>query len=117
MDHLKSVKVLDNQRSHWVAKGPANLSIEWDAEIINEIPNEVIGWRSLDKSMVANAGSVQFKPAFDGRGTEVKVTMKYDLPAGPIGTALAKLFGENPDKQIAEDLGRFKQIMDIAQSA
>jgi len=117
MDNLKSVKMIDDKRSHWVAKGPANINVEWDAEIINDVPNEVIGWRSLDGAAVANAGSVQFKPMKDGQATEVKVEMKYDPPAGALGDAVAKLFGEHPDKQVEEDLMRLKHLLDSAQTA
>jgi uncharacterized membrane protein len=112
MNHLESVKVLDDKRSHWVAKGPAGTRIEWDAEIINEAPNEVIGWRSLENAQVDNAGSVRFTPAPGNRGTVVEVTINYAPPAGKVGTAIAKLFGEEPEQQVSEDLYRFKQMME-----
>ncbi len=114
MSHLESVKVIDDSRSHWVAKGPAGSSVEWDAEIINEIPNELIGWRSVEGSRVRNAGSVHFTPAT--RGTEVKVVLRYDPPAGLIGAAIAKLFGRDPAHEVQEDLGEFKQLMEIGAS-
>jgi len=111
MDHLESVDVEDALRSHWVAKGPAGLMAEWDAEIINEIPNELIGWRSVDGSNVQNAGSVHFTPA-GNRGTEVKVVLRYDPPGGALGAAVARLFGEDPSQQVGEDLHRLKQILE-----
>ncbi len=112
MDHLKSVDVIDSKRSHWVAKGPANIDAEWDAEIINEVPNELIGWRSIEGSRVDNAGSVQFDPTRGGRGTKVKVVLRYDPPAGKLGAAFAKLFGEDPAVQIEEDLKRLKELIE-----
>lgn len=115
MNHLKSVKVQDTKHSHWVAKGPLDSSIEWDAEIINEKPNEVIGWRSLEGASVPNAGSVQFKPAPGNRGTVVTVSLKYDPPAGAIGAAVARLFGEEPDVQVGDDLRRFKEAMEAGE--
>lgn len=115
MNHLKEVRVLDNTHSHWVAKGPLDTNIEWDAEIINEKPNELIGWRSAQNATVPNAGSVQFKPAPGNRGTEVIVSLKYDPPAGKIGAAFAKIFGEEPSQQISEDLRRFKQVMEAGE--
>lgn len=115
MDHLKSVKVQDNTHSHWVAKGPLDSSIEWDAEIINEKPNELIGWRSLEGASVPNAGSVQFKPAPGNRGTVVTVSLKYDPPAGAVGAAVARLFGEEPDVQIGDDLRHFKEVMEAGE--
>jgi len=83
MSHLQSVTMIDATRSHWCTKGPASIDAKWDAEIINEVPNELIGWRSVDGSRVNNAGSVHFTPA--PGGTEVKVILRYDPPAGVVG--------------------------------
>jgi uncharacterized membrane protein len=116
MDHLESVRVLDEQRSHWVAKGPAGTRIEWDAEIHNEIPSELIAWRSLPGAEVDHAGSVHFEPVGDA-GTEVRVILRYDPPGGKAGAAVARLFGEEPSQQVAEDLRRFKQVMEAAEPA
>jgi len=115
MDHLESVQVSGEKRSHWVAKAPLGTTVEWDAEIINEKENEMIAWRSLEGADVDNAGSVHFEKAPNGRGTVVKVSLKYDPPAGVIGAAVAKLFGEEPSQQIQEDLQRFKQLMEAGE--
>jgi uncharacterized membrane protein len=115
MRHLKSVEVRDSKRSHWVVNGPAGIDAEWDAEIINDIPNELIGWRSVDGANVNNAGSVHFTPA--PHGTEVKVLLRYDPPGGAIGAAFAKLFGEDPDRQVQEDLRRFKMLIETGELA
>jgi len=113
MHNVESVQVLDSKRSHWVVKGPAGTKVEWDAEIINEIPNELIGWRSLNCAEVDNAGSVHFAPARDGgRGTELRVLLRYDPPAGVIGAALSKLLGEDPAIQVEEDLLRLKMLLE-----
>jgi uncharacterized membrane protein len=116
MDHLESVTVLDADRSHWVAKGPAGTRIEWDAEIHNEIENELIAWRSLPGSEIGNAGSVHFTPIAEGRSTEVRVVLSYEPPAGRLGAAIARLFGEEPSQQVADDLGRFKEAMEDEES-
>lgn len=112
MNHLESVTTTGGDRSHWVAKAPAGSSVEWDAEVYNEKPNELIAWRSLEGSDVDHAGSVHFTPAPNGEGTEVRVVLKYDPPAGVIGATVAKLFGEEPGQQIEDDLERFKQMME-----
>lgn len=112
MDHLEFVTVLDADRSHWVAKGPAGTSIEWDAEIHNEIENELIAWRSLPGSEIGNAGSVHFTPIAEGRSTEVRVVLSYEPPAGRLGAAVARLFGEEPSQQVSDDLARFKEAME-----
>ena len=115
MDHLESVTPLDDRRSHWKAEGPLGSSVEWDAEIAEERPNELIAWRSLEGARVPNNGSVRFAPAPGDRGTIVTVNLTYDPPAGPIGAAVAKLFGEEPDQQVREDLRRFKRIMEAGE--
>ncbi|HEX8458555.1 MAG TPA: SRPBCC family protein [Pyrinomonadaceae bacterium] len=117
MNHLEEVRVTGDGRSHWVAKGPAGTSVEWDAESYNLKENELIAWRSLEGSQVANAGSVHFTEAPGGRGTEVRVVLKYDPPAGVLGSWVAKLFGEAPEQQIEEDLRRFKQLMEAGETA
>ena len=114
MDHLESVTVLDEDRSHWVAKAPAGTKVEWDASIQDEIENELIDWQSLPGSDVDNAGSVHFTPA--GEGTEVRVVLSYDPPAGKVGAAVAKLLGEEPEQQVEEDLRRFKQVMEAVET-
>lgn len=112
MDHLESVTVIDETRSHWVAKGPAGTRVEWDAVIHNEVDDELIAWRSLPGSEVNNAGSVHFTPTAAGHGTEVRVVLSYEPPAGRVGAAVARLLGEEPSKQVEDDLRRFKQVMD-----
>lgn len=112
MRHLESVTTLDGKKSHWVATAPMGKTVQWDAEIINETPNELIAWRSLPGADVDSAGSVTFKPAPQGRGTEVHVSLSYQPPAGQIGAAFAKLFGEEPNQQVDNDLRHFKNLME-----
>ena len=112
MSNLESVEVRDHTRSHWVAKGPLGKSVAWDAEVITERDNELIGWRSLEGSEVDTAGSVHFKSAPGGQATEIQVTLKYNPPAGKAGAALAWLLGDAPEQQISEDLRRFKEMME-----
>jgi len=114
MDHLEAVTVIDENRSRWVAKGPAGTRVEWDAVIHNEIDDELIAWRSLPGSEINNAGSVHFTPSADGTATEVRVALSYEAPAGKLGVAVARMLGEEPSKQVAEDLRRLKQVMDSA---
>jgi len=113
MEHLESVTVIDATRSHWIARAPVGQRVEWDAEIHNEIPDELIAWRSLPGSEIANAGSVHFTPA--GGGTEVRVVLSYEPPAGRLGDAVARFFGEAPAQQVQDDLRRFKQVMEAGE--
>src|SRR5205814_5243518 len=79
MEHLESVRVLDERRSHWKARAPAGATVEWDAEIVEDRPNELIAWRALHKADVPNAGSVELVPAPKG-GTEVRGPRHYRVP-------------------------------------
>jgi uncharacterized membrane protein len=117
MNHLESVRVLDNDLSHWVVKAPAGMNVEWDAQIINEKENEMIAWRSLEGATIPNAGSVHFKAAPEGRGTILKVEINYDAPGGSVTAAIARLFGEEPGQQVQEDLRRLKQILETGEAA
>jgi uncharacterized membrane protein len=119
MDHLVSVKNLDGdgKRSHWEAKAPLGQTVQWDAEVIEDIPNRRIAWRSLEGADVYNAGSVTFEPAPGNRGTMLKVEMSYDPPGGKIGATVAKLAGQAPDKQVPLDLMRFKQLLEAGEVA
>jgi uncharacterized membrane protein len=115
--HLKSVKVYDDGRSHWVTSAPMDKTVEWDAVITEDRPNELIAWTSVEGADIANSGSVHFRSAPGDRGTEVKVVTTYDAPAGVIGDAIAKLFGENPKQQIGDELARFKMLMETGEIA
>jgi uncharacterized membrane protein len=117
MNNLEAVECHDSRRSHWTAKGPAGTKVDWEAEIINEIPNELIGWRSVEGSKVDNAGSVHFERATGGRGTEVKVVLRYDPPAGLFGAAVSKILGEDPAMQVQEDLRRLKMLVETGELA
>lgn len=116
MSHVKSVRPIDDRRSHWVVTGPAGSSLEWDAEIINERENELIAWQSLPGAVVPNAGSVWFEEA-PGGGTRLKVAMEVAAPAGELGMVVAGLFGESPEQQLADDLQRFKEEMEARTSS
>lgn len=112
MRHLECVEKIDDRRSRWVARAPLGATVSWEAEIINERPNELIAWKSREGSTVDTAGSVHFRRLPNGRGTELRVVLKYDPPAGKAGSALAWLTGQSPECQIREDLHHFKQVME-----
>jgi len=114
MQHLESVRVLDDRRSHWKARAPAGTSVEWDAEIVEDRPNELIAWRAVGNADVPNRGSVRFQPSPQG-GTEVLVELSYEPPGGRLGSIVAKLLGEEPEIQVASDLRRFKQVIELGE--
>jgi uncharacterized membrane protein len=117
MKHVKYVKVYDRERSHWIANAPLGGSVEWDAQIVNDRENHLIAWASVEGAEVENSGFVRFQPAPADRGTEVKVVMECNLPGGAVTATIAKLFGEEPEQQIGDDLNRFKQLMEAGEIA
>lgn len=117
MDHLRSVEETDATHSTWTAKGPAGMTVQWKAEVVTDTANQVIAWRSLPGSDVDTAGSVHFGMAPGGRGTEVRVSLKFDAPGGKLGRLVARLFGENPDQTVRGDLQRFKSIVETGELA
>jgi uncharacterized membrane protein len=115
MDRVESVQVSGDRRTHWRVKGPGGLTVEWDAEVTEERPHELIAWRSLDRLPFQHGGIVRFEPAPGGRGTVVTVEMRYTPPGGVLTAAAAKLIGYAPEQQLQEDLRRFKQLMETGQ--
>jgi uncharacterized membrane protein len=114
MNHLESVEVLDDERSHWVLKLPTGVaSISWDAEIVHDTPGEVIGWSSLPGSIIDNAGKVWFTDTEDGR-TLIDVLITYQPPAGGLGASLANVLNPVFENMVETDVQNFKQYMDLA---
>ncbi|HME08907.1 MAG TPA: SRPBCC family protein [Bryobacteraceae bacterium] len=110
MQMFPSVSEIDNKLSHWVAKAPGGASVEWTAEIINEVENELLGWRSVDGD-IGIAGSVHFADTPDG-ATRIQLETQYDPPGGKLTALLGKLVGADPALLLNRDLQRFKQLME-----
>lgn len=116
MKHLDEVADLGGGRSHWVGRSPLGFSVEWDAEIIEERQDQLISWCSLPGSQIRNAGTVFFEDDANGRGTIVRVTMEL-ASANPVGQAVGKVFAPVTERQVLEDLRRFKQLMETGEIA
>jgi uncharacterized membrane protein len=117
MGHLESVTATGEHTSHWIAKAPAGMTVEWDAEIVRDDPDEGLSWQTVPGSEVTHEGTVRFEPSGSGRGTIVRVEMRYRPPAGKVGVQVAKLFGEEPHLQIKDDLRRLKQLIETGELA
>jgi len=112
MWHLQSVEWVGEGRTRWTANAPVKKAVTWEAELVEDVPGEVIAWRSLPGADVDNGGSVRFAPAPAGRGTEVRVQLRYAVPGGRAGALVARLAGEDPHQQVEDDLRRFKQVIE-----
>lgn len=114
---LISVQITGLGRSHWMARAPFGRRVQWDAELTEDRPGEMLAWRSLPHSRAANAGAVRFDELPQNRGTEVRVRLEYTPPAGPFGAAIAYLADEEPHEQVAEALRRLKQVLEAGEVA
>jgi uncharacterized membrane protein len=117
MKHIKSVTSYNDTRSHWIASAPLGTNVEWDADLVKDEPNQLIAWASAEGADIENSGFVRFQPATGNRGTVVKVVMEYNIPGGAVTAAIAKLFGEEPEQQIGDELRRFKMLMEAGEIA
>ena len=115
MSHIEEVRILDDRRSHWVAKAPKLVGgrYEWDAEITEDVPGERIAWESLENADITNTGMVRFEDS--PRGTIVRAEISYVPPGGRIGKAIATMLGQSPDRVLREDLRNFKRVMEIGE--
>ena len=114
MTHFDRVTETSERQSHWIAVGPAGLTVEWDAEIINEVENQILAWRSVPGSDVVTAGSVNFDAVRGGRSTNERAPA-YAPPAGKAGAFIASLFGREPSQTIREDLRHLKQQLEAGE--
>jgi uncharacterized membrane protein len=117
MQNLASVRTMGDNRSHWILRIPGNATVEWDAELTAERPNELLAWRTLADADVEHSGRVEFAPAPGQRGTEVKMSVQYRPPGGRMGKPFARLLNAVTAQQVKEDLRRFKQIVEAGEIA
>jgi uncharacterized membrane protein len=116
MEAIESVEPRGAQRSRWRARGPAGERWEWEAEILEDRPNELLAWRSLPGSGFRHHGAVRFQPAPGGRGTEVRAAIELRPPGGAAGRAIARLSRRVPPLVVKEDLRRLKQILEAGET-
>jgi uncharacterized membrane protein len=116
MQHLDMVQKTGTSTSHWKARGPGDISLEWDAEVTEDTPGQRISWRSLENADIPNRGTVEFHEAPAGRGTEILVRLQYFPVGGEVGKMAAKVAHGINSRQIEEDLRRLKQIMETGET-
>jgi uncharacterized membrane protein len=112
MDNIESVTKINEVRSHWVIKAPAGASVEFNSLVTEDIPGRLIAWKSEEGASVPNRGRVEFIETSSGGGTNVRVTLSYDPPAGAVGRVVAKLFQREPGVQARQDLDRLKALLE-----
>lgn len=119
MNYLESVTEYDARRSRWVARLPLGKSLAWEAEITDDVPGQIIAWRSTEDSRIKTRGRVTFmqapgRSASSGSGlaTEVRVEMALGFSGKEPSATLAKFFAK---PQIKGDLRRLKQVLETGE--
>lgn len=112
MPHLERVEQIDTRRSRWTAKAFGQMPVTWTAEIINEVPFETIGWKTLPGESIQHAGSVVFKHLPGTNSTDVRVHLQYSPPGGKAAAWFAALMGQDPAKLTREGLEALKRQFD-----
>ena len=111
LKHIKKIKVVDDMHSHWVLNTPGKFPVvEWDAEIIEQVSERELSWRSLPGSMIETAGKLNFSDI--GNSTQVNVLITYRPPAGYIGSIIAKYINPTFKKYVEEDILKFKNYIE-----
>jgi uncharacterized membrane protein len=114
MHNVREVHVRDDV-SHWVVAGPAGVPVQWNARLVEVVPNSLLKWRSILGSAVKHEGCVRFEPNGDG-GARVTVRLRYVPPGGAFGHALATIFGADPKSEMDADLMRMKSMIETGRA-
>lgn len=102
---VEDVTQLDDTTTHWIVN-VGGVRREFDARIVDQVPDDHIAWRSLNE--VAHDGLVSFSPGADG-GTRVELSMTWE-PEGFIEKTGAALHVD--DMVVKRDLQRFKEFIE-----
>ena len=117
MENVDAVEDLGDGRSKWTIKAPLGSSVEVITRITDDRPGEVIAGKSEPDSQVETEGRVDFIEIAPGRGTGVRLTLRYTPLAGLPGRAIAKLLQREPNVQARRDLRRFKMLQETGEVA
>jgi uncharacterized membrane protein len=115
MRHLQSVVRGKENQSRWTVAGPMGVHLSWNAEIVDDVKNERISWRSLPGSLVANEGVIEFRPGPHEGSIVATLRMQYFLPGGALGKTFATMLGRNPEFTVREDLRHFKSFLEAGE--
>jgi uncharacterized membrane protein len=112
---MAQVTEVGDGRQHWVVPAPLNQRLEWDTQIVEERPGQMVRWKSLEGAALPNEGSVRFQPAPSDWGTEVTLRFRFDPPGGTLGNTLARRLGIVPRMLAEKALRRFKSLAETGE--
>ncbi len=115
--HVSSVRLEGATTSHWeVKEGP--LTLRWTAELMDDVPDHYLRWRSLPGGDLDHEGELELRDAPGGRGTEVHVTLRYRPPAvGWVGLPVQRLLARITRVQLGSELVRLRQLLETGELA
>ncbi|MGZ3795585.1 MAG: SRPBCC family protein [Pseudobdellovibrionaceae bacterium] len=115
VQNLRDIQILSEKRSHWILQIKSGATVEWDAEILQEIPDQLIAWRSVEGSEVETAGTIHFEKAPAELGTVVSLAMDYSIPGGKLTEFTLLFTGESPELVIMRNLMRLKAYIETGE--
>ena len=102
-----SVEPVDSVTSRWTIQGPLGTRVHWTITVTEERPNELIRYRTAGWQ---GSWEIHFAPGLETASTEVREVLRSSL--GRLGRAALALIGKFPDKEVAANLHRLKQILE-----
>ncbi|MBX3188141.1 MAG: SRPBCC domain-containing protein [Labilithrix sp.] len=116
MRHVHEVKRLGDNRWRWTVVGPGGARFEWDGVIDRLVPDELVSWRSDESAGVANMGSARFETIAPGV-TRCTIRLRYWPPGGLVGHEIARLLGDDPKRELDEDVVRLKSLVEYGKTS
>lgn len=115
METLEAVQVVDAQHARWVWRGLGGRLLEYETEIQGEADGEHITWLGKRGDQLLFRADVRFRDAAANRGTEVTLTVGPGEPGGRMDGNALVLMSRDPERQVRDDLARFKQLMEAGE--
>jgi uncharacterized membrane protein len=117
MEHLASVSHQSGARWRWLPRPFEGTADVGEVEVVDRQEGRLVRWRWLEDEAVRGDGTVSFREAPAGRGTEVTIELAYDARGGKPGRWIQKLMGTEPRQQLSRDLFRLRQLLETGEIA
>ena len=115
MKGFAEITPLDADRARWKLRAPLGRTLEWETQIVEDRPSELVRWESLPGASLPHQGSISFRPAPDGWGTEATLCFHFEPPPGPLGGVAALLPDAVPAIAVGTVLRRFKSLAETGE--
>lgn len=113
--HFASVRQDETEVQHWHVEGPRGLSASWESRLVEDRPEQLLRWTSVEGSSIPNEWSVWFKPSPAEDVTEVTLRVDFQPPGGPVGGMALERLGLVPKTLVGKALHRFKSLAETGE--